>query len=300
MSQASNAIPFGSAAMPRPRRTLWHHLSGHPGLLVGSALVGFVVLLGVLAPVLATHPPQQVAMQSRFLPPQPGHWLGTDHLGRDIWSRIVYGGQLSLFVGVFVATAGCAAGTALGLIGGYSKRYGEITMRIIDGLMAFPGIVLGLALIAVLGARLSNVVFALSVVYAPRIARVMHAVVLELKEREYTTAATALGATGTRVLARHVLPNAVGPLTVEFSFSFAAAVVSEASLSFLGVGLPPGTPSWGVVLSEGRNYMLRAPWITLLPGLAIFLTVMGLNLLGDSMRDFLDPRLSGAGQMRRE
>jgi peptide/nickel transport system permease protein len=300
MSHLSEALAFTAPTPVRRKSAWWRLASSHPGLLVGGALVGFVVVLGALAPLLATHPPQQVVMTERFTPPRPGHWLGTDHLGRDIWSRIVYGGQLSLFVGVVVATAACAAGTALGLIGGYSRAYGELVMRVIDGLMAFPGIVLGLALIAVLGARLSNVIFALSVVYAPRIARVMHAVVLELKEREYTTAATALGATGTRVLARHVLPNAVGPLTVEFSFNFASAIVSEASLSFLGVGLPPGTPSWGVVLSEGRNYMLRAPWITLLPGLAIFVTVMGLNLLGDSLRDLLDPRLRGAGRMRRE
>jgi peptide/nickel transport system permease protein len=279
---------------------VWRTLTAHPGVAAGGAVVAVVVTLAIAAPLLARFGPLQVSMLERLRPPSGVHWLGTDHLGRDLWARLLHGARLSIFVGLCVSALASTAGIAVGLVGGYSRRWGNLAMRATDGLMAFPAVVLALTLIAVLGSRLGNVIVALAVVYTPRVARVMHGVVLDLREREYVLAAQALGATPRRVLTRHVLRNAIGPIIVQSSFTFANAIITEAGLSFLGVGLPPGTPSWGSVLSEGRNYMLRAPWITISAGSAIFLSVMGLNLLGDGLRDVLDPRLRGAGGQGRQ
>jgi peptide/nickel transport system permease protein len=275
-------------------------LTAHPGVAAGGAVVAVVVTLAIAAPLLARFGPLQVSMLERLRPPSGVHWLGTDHLGRDLWARLLHGARLSIFVGLCVSALASTAGIAVGLVGGYSRKWGNLAMRATDGLMAFPAVVLALTLIAVLGSRLGNVIVALAVVYTPRVARVMHGVVLDLREREYVLAAQALGARPRRVLTRHVLRNAIGPIVVQSSFNFANAIITESGLSFLGVGLPPGTPSWGSILSEGRNYMLRAPWITISAGSAIFLSVMGLNLLGDGLRDVLDPRLRGAGGQARQ
>lgn len=288
------------APVARSGHRLSRILQEHPGVLVGGSVFATFVLLAVTAPVAARYAPLAVSMSERLMPPGAAHWLGTDHLGRDVWSRLLYGARLSLFVGIIVATASSVFGIAIGLVGGYNRRYGNLAMRAIDGLLAFPGIILALSLIAVLGSRLSNVIIALSVVYTPRVARVMHGVVLELKDKEYVTAAEAMGSTPARIVLQHILINAMGPIIVQGSFNFASAIITEAGLSFLGVGLPPGTPSWGSILSEGRNYMLRAPWITLSAGSAIFLAVMALNLLGDGLRDVLDPRLRGATALSRQ
>jgi peptide/nickel transport system permease protein len=269
-------------------------------VLVGGIIFAAFTLLAVMAPVLAPYAPLAVAMHERLTPPGTAHWLGTDHLGRDVWSRLLYGARLSLFVGSSAASVSSALGIAIGLVGGCNRRYGNVAMRAIDGLLAFPGIILALSLIAVLGSRLSNVIIALSVVYTPRVARVMHGVVLELRNKEYVTAAEAMGSTPSRILLQHILINAMGPIIVQGSFNFASAIITETGLSFLGVGVPPGTPSWGSILSEGRNYMLRAPWITLSAGGAIFLAVMALNLLGDGLRDVFDPRLHGVTNLSRQ
>jgi peptide/nickel transport system permease protein len=269
-------------------------LLGHSGFEVGAAIFAAMILLGLLAPLIAPRSPFEISMNDRFMSPGREFWLGSDHLGRDLWSRLLFGARLSMFVGTVVTGISLIGGVVLGLIGGYSRRIGNVVMRFVDGFLAFPGIILALSLIAVLGSRLSNVMIALSIVFTPRIARVMHGVVLELKDREYVLAAVAIGSTSSRILIRHILPNSVGPIFVQGSFNFANAIIAEASLSFLGVGVPLGTPSWGSILSEGRNYMLRAPWITVPPGIAIFMAVMGLNLLGDSLRDILDPRLRGS------
>jgi peptide/nickel transport system permease protein len=202
---------------------------------------------------------------------------------------------MSVVVGIAVVVLSCAIGIVIGLFGGYSGRFGNLLMRVIDGIMAFPELVFALALIAALGSSLFNVILALTFVYIPRVARVVHACTLALRNREFVLAAEALGGGPARVAFRHIMPNTLGPVVVQATFIFAYAVISEASLTFLGVGLPPGTPSWGAILSEGRNYLLEAPWITTLPGLAIFLLVLSLNVLGDGLRDLLDPQSQRQG-----
>ena len=263
-----------------------------PATVVGLAVLLALLLAGLLAPFLTPYGPATIAIRERLLPPGSEHLLGTDHLGRDIATRMLFGARLSVAVGTLVVIFSSAVGIVMGLLGGYNRRFGDLMMRMIDGIMAFPGLVFALALIAALGSSFFNVVLALSFVYVPRIARVVHASVLSLRNEEYVVAAEALGGREARVLLRHILPNTLGPVVVQSTFIFAYAVIAEASLSFLGVGLPPGTASWGVILSEGRNYMLGAPWITLFPGIAIFVLVLGLNLLGDTLRDILDPKVS--------
>lgn len=277
---------------PSAKGGLWlRKMLRAPGPLVALIVVLLLVLISLLAPWIAPLDPGSVAMRNRFAEPSAASLFGTDHLGRDLLSRVIYGARLSMLVGTFVTLIACGAGVLVGLIGGYSRYLGNVLMRVVDGLLALPGIILALALIAVFGSNSVNVVLALGFVFIPRVARVVHGVVMELKQRDYVTAAVALGAKDRRVIARHLLPNAMGPVIVQASFIFANAVISEAGLSFLGVGVPAGTPSWGSILSEGRLYMQTAPWITLFPGIAIFVTVLSLNILGDAVRDQLDPRL---------
>jgi peptide/nickel transport system permease protein len=262
-----------------------------PAALIGTVVFLIVAIVGIAAPNIAPFEPGALAMRNRFAPPGDVNLFGTDHLGRDLFSRVVYGTRISMYVGAMVTLIACTGGVLIGLIGGYHRRVGNILMRVVDGLLALPGIILALALIAVFGAKITNVILALGFVFIPRVARVVHGVVLELKARDFISAAQALGASDLRVILGHLLPNAFGPVIVQASFIFANAVISEAGLSFLGVGVPAGTPTWGSILSEGRLYMQNAPWITLFPGLAIFITVLSLNLVGDAIRDQLDPRM---------
>lgn len=287
---ADVAVRPGGAGR-RASRVRFAKLMRQPGPLIGLVVFVAIGLIGLLAPWITPFEPGSLAMRNRFAEPGMANLFGTDHLGRDLLSRVIYGARLSMFVGAMVTLISCGGGIVIGLLGGYSRRFGNVLMRLVDGLLALPGIILALALIAVFGANILNVVLALGFVFVPRVARVVHGVVLELKERDYVSAAVALGARDRRVIVRHLLPNAMGPVIVQASFIFANAVISEAGLSFLGVGVPAGTPSWGSILSEGRLYMQNAPWITLFPGMAIFVTVLSLNILGDAVRDQLDPRL---------
>lgn len=258
---------------------------------LGAALVVGMLLLALLAPVLTPYRPADIAPEVRLQPPSARHLLGTDDFGRDVYTRVVYGARLSLAVGVAVVALVLAAGVSLGLAAGYWPVLDQVLMRALDGLMAFPGIVLAIALMGALGPGVTTVVIALTVVYTPRVARVVRSTVLVVRSRPYVEAAVAVGAPDARVLWRHVLPNCLSIIVVQGSFIFSYAVLGEAALSFLGVGVPPTEATWGVMLSEGRVYMQRAPWLTLFPGLATMLTVLGLNLVGDGLRDLLDPRL---------
>lgn len=260
--------------------------------LVGLGLVVIVVIVGVLAPLLAGDP-LRIDVPRRLIAPNQAHWFGTDDVGRDVWSRVVYGARLSLLVGVAVVALSFGIGLACGLIAGYYRRLDNVVMRVMDGLMAFPAIILAIALMASLGPSVLNVIVAIGIVYAPRVARIVRGSVLVIRETAYVEAARALGASDGVVIARHVLPNCLSPVIVQASFVFAAAVLTEAALSFLGVGVPPYVPSWGNILAEGRLYLQQAPWLVLYPGGAIMLTIFGLNLLGDGLRDLLDPRLRG-------
>jgi peptide/nickel transport system permease protein len=261
--------------------------------MIGGAIVLAVTLVAVFASVISPHDPQAIQVIDRLQGPSATYPLGTDNLGRDTASRIIHGARISLLVGTLVVAVSAAVGIVLGLAAGYSDRVDRVVMRIMDGLMAFPSILLAIALMAALGARLSNVIIALAIVYTPRVARVVRAATLVLRELDYVQAAQALGAREGRILLRHVLPNCLAPVIVQETFIFADSVLAEAALSFLGVGLPPYIPSWGTIITTGRMFMQTAPWITIAPGVAILVTVLGLNLLGDGLRDLADPRLRG-------
>lgn len=261
--------------------------------LVGAVLVVLNVLVAVFAPVIGRWEPQRLDVKARLAPPTPSHWMGTDDVGRDVWSRVVYGTRLSMVVGSAVVLVSFVGGIVFGLLGGYYRALDNVLMRIMDGFMAFPGIILAIALMASLGPSVMNVIVALGIVYVPRVARIVRGSVLVIRETPYVEAALALGANDLIVLGRHVLPNCLSPVIVQGTFIFAAAVLGEAALSFLGVGVPPQIPSWGNVLAEGRLYLQQAPWLTLFPGLAIMGCILGLNLFGDGLRDLLDPKMQG-------
>jgi len=257
------------------------------GLILFSVVVATALIAGFLAP----HDPLRNNFRYRLGAPTAVYWLGTDGFGRDVLSRVLYGARVSLRLGLMVVILNGILGTLVGLTAGYFRRLDNIVMRIMDGLMAFPALLLAIALVAVLGASEINVVLALTAAYTPRTARIVRASVLVIREMEYVQAAVAAGAGSLRILFRHILTNSLAPLIVQLTFIFAVSVLAEAVLSFIGVGPPPPTPTWGNIIADGRNYIREAPWISLVPGVAIGLTVLGLNLLGDGLRDVLDPRL---------
>ena len=259
--------------------------------LLGMVLVALNVLVAVLAPAIGRWEPQRLDVQARLAPPTATHWMGTDDVGRDVWSRVVHGTRLSMLVGGAVVALSFVGGIVFGLLGGYYRPLDNVLMRIMDGFMAFPGIILAIAMMASLGPSVVNVIVALGVVYVPRVARIVRGSVLVIRETPYVEAALALGAPDLTVLGRHVLPNCLSPVIVQGTFIFAAAVLGEAALSFLGVGVPPQIPSWGNVLAEGRLYLQQAPRLTLFPGGAIMGCILGLNLFGDGLRDLLDPKM---------
>jgi peptide/nickel transport system permease protein len=259
--------------------------------VTGFALLLLVLVAAIFAGVLSNHDPFSMTVSDRLKPPSAQHVMGTDNFGRDIFSRVLHGARLSLEVGSAVMVVTVAAGVLFGLLSGYFPRLDGPIMRVMDAMMAFPAILFGIAIMAVLGPKTFNVVIALSVVYAPRTVRIVRASVLATKQLDYVEAVRAQAAGQIRILFRHILPNCLSPLVVQATFNFAYAVLAEASLSFVGAGAPPPTPSWGNILSEGRIYMQNAPWITIFPGLAIAVTVLGLNLAGDGLRDILDPRM---------
>ena len=290
----ATAIPQ-ETTRPSNAATMWRVFTQRKIVAVGAVLVVFTTLVGIFAPFMAVDP-SRMDVAARLRAPGAMHWFGTDDLGRDVFARVVYGARLSLGVGIAVVAFSFAVGMTAGLAAGYFRRLDNVIMRIMDGLMAVPAIILAIALMASLGPSVTNVVLAIGVVYSPRVARVVRGSVLVIRETAYVEAARALGLTDLWVIARHVVPNILSPVIVQGSFVFAAAVLTEAALSFLGVGVPPYVPSWGNILSEGRLYLQQAPWLVLYPGVAIMVTILGLNLLGDGVRDLLDPRLRGMSE----
>ena len=258
--------------------------------VVGSVLFFAIVLLALLAPVIAPYNPVTSNYQARLLPPGPAHWLGTDHFGRDLFTRILYGARVSLEIGAAVVVCNAVLGTLAGAACGYFTAADNILMRLVEALMAFPAILLAMVISAVLGGSIVNVVIALSVATFPYTARIVRASVLILREMEYVEAARALGAGALRILVGHVLINALGPLIVRLTYVFAIAILSESALSYMGAGPQPPTPTLGNIIANGRDFAASAPWIMLFPGVAIIVVVLGLNLLGDGLRDLLDPR----------
>jgi peptide/nickel transport system permease protein len=291
------AIPRAEAPLRRSGPRWLVLLTRRKTTLVGAVLMALMVGTGILAPLIGGDP-AHMDVAGRLASPGRAHWFGTDDVGRDVWSRVVYGARLSLLVGIAGVALSFLLGVQCGVVAGYYRRLDNVVMRVMDGLMAFPAIVLAIALMAALGPSVVNVIVAIAVVYAPRVARVVRGSVLVIRETAYVEAARALGASDLTLLGRHVLPNCLSPVIVQASFVFAAAVLTEAALSFLGVGVPPYVPSWGVILAEGRLYIQQAPWLVLYPGAAIMLTIFGLNLLGDGLRDLLDPKIRGLATER--
>jgi peptide/nickel transport system permease protein len=265
--------------------------------LIGAVIMIAIGALALLAPFVAGDP-ARMDIAARLMRPSPGHWFGTDDVGRDVLSRVVYGARLSLLVGSAVVALSFVLGISAGVAAGYFRALDNVVMRVMDGLMAFPAIILAIALMASLGPSVTNVIVAIGIVYAPRVARVVRGSVLVIRETSYVEAGRALGASDVWLIGRHILPNCLSPVIVQGSFVFAAAVLTEAALSFLGVGVPPYVPSWGNILSEGRLYLQQAPWLVLYPGTAIMLTILGLNLFGDGLRDLLDPKIRGLSSDR--
>lgn len=278
------------------RKSLVRFLRKFPLVAAGGVILAGLIIVALFGSEFVSHDPNKLNVVLRLKPPSDAHVLGTDDFGRDILARTVYGARASMGIGLAVTVLTCVFGIVLGLVAGYYRRADNYIMRVMDGLMAFPAVLLAIAIMASLGASATNVVLALAVVYIPRTVRVVRASVLTVREAEYTTAARALGASDLRIMFRHILPNVLSPLIIQATFNFANAVLTEAALSFLGAGIPPEVPSWGGMLAEGRQFIRQAWWMTVYPGLAIMLTVLTLNLLGDGIRDMLDPRSArGAG-----
>ena len=286
----AGSIPASATADIRPRGRAWRRFTAHRLAVLGLAVIVLLVLLALLARQLAPHDPIRQSLPHALAGPSWDYPLGTDEFGRCILSRILYGARLSLLVGVIATAIGASAGTALGLVGGYFRRLDGWVMRAMDVVLAFPGILLAIAIMAALGPSLLNVMIAVGIRAVPSFARVTRSMVLSLKELEFVQGAHAVGAGHARVLVRHILPNSVSPLLVFSSMQVATAILLAAILSFLGLGVQPPTPEWGKMVSDGRAHLLEAPHVSLFPGLAIFLAVMGFNCLGDGLRDALDPR----------
>lgn len=260
-------------------------------VLISLVVLIVLVMAAALASWVSPFDPYKLSIMNRLQAPSATHWFGTDDFGRDVFSRVIYGGRLSLTVGFLVVLLSGVLGLALGLIAGFFRGADKFVSRLIDAMMAFPDILLAIALVAALGPSLLNVVIALGIVYAPRLARVVRASTLVIRELPFVEAARALGVPTWRIVTVHVLRNLVSPLLVQGTFIFAYAILAEAGLSFLGVGVSPDIPTWGTMINAGQQYMGTADWIMVFPGIAIVLSVLSLQLVGDGLRDVLDPRL---------
>jgi peptide/nickel transport system permease protein len=264
----------------------------HSMALVGAVILALAVLISVFAPVLASSNPLDMNPVERLRPPSLAHPFGTDAYGRDVYSRAVYGGRVSLVVGLGVAIASTVFGVAIGLCAGFYRRADAVIMRITDGIMAIPGILLAIAFVSINKPGALTLIVAITIPEIPRVVRLVRSVVLTIREQIYIEAAIATGTPALRLLLRHILPNALAPISVQATFIAAVAIIIESSLSFLGVGIPPDVPSWGNIIASGRNFIRNAPWIILYPGAMLGLTVLAINLLGDGLRDLLDPRFA--------
>jgi len=267
----------------------------NPLNVTALVLIGAFAICAVLAPIVAPYDPLAQALGSRLEPPSPQHWLGTDQLGRDIASRLLYGARISLVIGIVVVALAGIFGTLVGLVAGYAGGLvDETLMRVTEVFLAFPPLILAMAIAGALGPSLTNAIIAIAAVTWAVYARLTRGQLLSLRRREFVEAARAIGASRGRILARHLLPNALAPLMVQASFDMGAAIISAAGLSFIGFGAQPPTPEWGVMISEGRNFISTQLWLSLFPGLAILLAVGSFNVLGDGLRDLFDPRLRRA------
>lgn len=269
----------------------WEFTRRNPTVVGGAAVLIVMVVLTLAAPYLSSNPFDLDPIR-RLQVPSAECWFGTDNLGRDIYSRTLHGGRISLTVGLGVAVSATLVGLVIGLISGYSRPLDAVLMRIMDGLMAIPAILLAITLVAVTSASLENVIMAIAIPEVPRVARLVRSIVLMIREQPYVEAAISIGTGLPKMFLRHILPNTMGPLLVQGTYVFASAVIDEALLGFIGAGIPPEIPSWGNIMAEGRVYFQLAPWIIFFPGTFLTLTVLAVNVLGDGLRDMLDPRLA--------
>ncbi|WP_411906344.1 ABC transporter permease [Rhizobium mayense] len=277
--------------VPSERSKFLRRLLKRKTVAAGLIVLTIFVLLAVLAPWIAPYSPSKLSIVNRLKPPSGVYWFGTDEFGRDIFSRTIYAGRLSLLVGAAVVALSAAIGVTLGLLAGFFQKLDTPIARLIDAMMAFPDILLAIALVAALGPSLTTVIVALSVVYSPRLARIVRASTLVIRELPYVEAARALGISTFHITTRHVLRNLLSPILVQGSFLFASAMLAEAGLSFLGLGVSPEIPTWGTMIAAGRQYIGQADWMTYFPGFAIILSVLSLQMVGDGLRDMFDPRL---------
>ena len=290
----SPALPARPVSLGAGRRLarLRHRIGRSPLIAVGALLSGLIVLLAVFAPLIAPYDPTAQIAQPLLRPGTPGFPLGTDEVGRDVLSRLIYGARVSLYVGLLSVVIALGLGATAGIVAGYAGGWlDNLLMRLMDVLFSLPTLVFAIAITAILGPNLTNAVIAIGIVYLPTFARIARGPTLAVIRLPYIEAARSMGAPVHRIMLRHVLPNIAAPLMVQTTLALSTAILTEASLSFLGVGAQPPTPSWGLMLNAARQYMLLDAWIAILPGLAIALTVLGFNLLGDGLRDLLDPRL---------
>lgn len=282
------------------KRTAWgrfvvsfkHFLKSQPLGVISATIIVLLIIAAIFAPLLATHDPSEIGRRSQLDPPSSEHWFGTDELGRDIYSRVLYGSRISLIVATFTVVVSTILGTLLGAVSGYFEgKVDMVLQRIVDAVMSIPVLILALFIVALLGSSVRNVVIALAVIFTPRFARIARGEMLRVKNAEYVAASEALGAKPWRVIRKHGVPNIVAPIIILASLTYGQAIVAEAALSFLGVGAPITEPSWGQILSRAREYLRVAWWFVVFPGGAISLAVLAFNLLGDALRDHLDPKL---------
>ena len=267
-------------------------LRRHPTAMIGAIILLGMVLMAFAAPLLGTVDPQSVAPIKRLRPPSGLSWFGTDMLGRDVYSRVVYGARVSLTVGLAVAFLATLVGLSIGLVTGFVRTLDAVVMRIMDGLMSIPSVLLAIALMALTKASIGNVIIAITLAEVPRVVRLVRSLVLTLREQPYVEAAVAAGTSMPRILLRHILPNTVAPLLVQATYVCASAMITEAILSFIGAGTPPNIPSWGNIMAEARSLFQIAGYLIVFPGVFLSLTVLAVNMLGDGLRDALDPRLA--------
>ena len=279
-------------AAPPARAGIGEFVRRHPTVVIGCSLLFAIVIASMAAPWLATVDPISINPAQRLRSPSAEHWFGTDRFGRDLYSRVIYGGRVSLVVGLSVAALSTAIGLVIGLVSGFLRTVDAVVMRVMDGMMAIPAIMLAIALIALSKASVIIVIVAVTLPEVPRVVRLVRSIVLTLREQPYIEAATAIGTSLPRIMLRHLLPNALPPLIVQATYICASAVLIEAALSFLGAGTPPEIPSWGNIMAEARPYFQLKPLMVLLPGIFLAVTVLAINLVGDGLRDMLDPRLA--------
>ncbi|MBD1380505.1 ABC transporter permease [Metabacillus arenae] len=275
-----------------PWKEAWLSFCHNKLALLGLGIVIFFIIIAILAPVIAPYGFREQDLAKRLLAPSSEHWFGTDDFGRDIFSRILYGARISLWVGFFAVLGSVIFGTILGIVAGYYGRWIDtIISRIFDIMLAFPSILLAIAVVAILGPSLQNALIAIAIINIPNFGRLVRAKVLSVKQEEYIMAARAVGMKDSRILLHHILPNSMTPIIVQSTLAIATAIIEAAALGFLGLGAQAPTPEWGKMLADSQRYLVQAPWTLFFPGLAIMLTVLGFNLIGDGLRDVLDPKM---------